>query len=182
MGAAMAVTITVEDGSIVDGANSYATVAELSAWAEQRGVSLPATDDAKAVLLIKAADYLETFGPRFKGEPVEPGVQALAWPRKGVTLPYAASPLPEDAIPVLLKRAQLAAALAAASGIELLPATDAGARGIKREKTGPIETEYFGSNGEGATVSAPVITAVDVYLAGLLSDEGDGFTLQVGRA
>ena len=50
--------ITVEDGSGVAGANSYATVAQLMTYAASRGVELEIKDHAAEVLLLKGMDYI----------------------------------------------------------------------------------------------------------------------------
>src|SRR5690606_40416418 len=56
------VELIVEDGTIVAGANSFVTEAEIVAYALARGTNLPHTTDeeldAVAVLGIKAMDYL----------------------------------------------------------------------------------------------------------------------------
>lgn len=77
-------TIVVEDGSIVTGANSYVTEAEFIAYADARGVTIGTADDPET-LLIKAVDYLESFSPRFKGDRVERD-QPLSWPRSGAVI------------------------------------------------------------------------------------------------
>jgi hypothetical protein len=78
-------SIVIEDGTLVSGANSYVSLTDARAYAVARGVTLPAdNDDAEAVLL-KAVDYLESFDSRYKGERVDRD-QSLAWPRSGVTI------------------------------------------------------------------------------------------------
>lgn len=75
-------TIVVEDGSIVTGANSYVSVADLQAYANARGIII-ATDES--ALLLKAMDYLESFDGRFKGSRVSRD-QPMSWPREGATI------------------------------------------------------------------------------------------------
>jgi hypothetical protein len=54
-------TLIIEDGSVVAGANSFITVAELEAYLTDLGRTLTAaTEDAKEVLLIKAQRAIST--------------------------------------------------------------------------------------------------------------------------
>ena len=97
-------SLTIEDGSGVADANSFVTVAEATAYAAARGLSLPATDAEKEQLLVKAADYLLSVEDRFKGERVAAD-QALSWPRSNVYLYGSLEPLPNNQIPKALKNA-----------------------------------------------------------------------------
>ena len=72
-------TLTVETGAIVTGANSYVSRADAIAYASDRGVAL-ADSTATDAILIKAASYLESYRNKFKGELVSRD-QPLAWPR-----------------------------------------------------------------------------------------------------
>ena len=81
----MALTLTVEDGSIVANANSYASLDQIKAYNAQRNVALPTTgDDAIIALAMQAMDYLEAYEPRWKGDRAQPLLQALSWPRQNV--------------------------------------------------------------------------------------------------
>jgi len=93
-------TIIVEDGSVVDGANSYASEAELTAYALARGITL--TIDAE-LLLIKSMDWIEV--QRYKGDQLTCD-QVLEWPRvNAVDKVYCV--ISSDAIPVQLKNQQM---------------------------------------------------------------------------
>jgi len=105
-------TIVVEDGSIVAGANSYVTEAEFITYAESRGVTIATADDADA-MLIKAADYLESFAAQFKGVKVERD-QSLSWPRSGAVIED--WEWSNDEIPRQVLNAQLAVALEIKAG------------------------------------------------------------------
>lgn len=160
----MAITLIQETGAIVADANTYGTLAGVIAYAANREVVLPNTD-ATAAKLIKAMDYL--FGLNYKGVPVSPGVQTLDWPRSGAVIDGYAQP--ENLIPSALVRAQYQLVLEIASGIDIMPTVSGGF--IKREKVGPIETEYSeslaASNGLG-----PDMPIVDSLLASLLNTTG----------
>ena len=140
--------LTIEDGSGVADANSFVTVAEATAYAAARGLSLPATDAEKEQLLVKAADYLLSVEDRFKGERVAAD-QALSWPRKDVYLYGSLEPLPDNQIPKALKNAQCQLAVDLVNN-DLQP-TDQG-KEVQTETVGPLSTTYFRS---GTSVAQP---------------------------
>jgi len=72
--------LVVEDGSGVTGANTYASAADLTAYATARGISLPSTDAAKEQLLLLAVDAIESLELTFLGMRTE-AEQELSWPR-----------------------------------------------------------------------------------------------------
>ena len=72
--------LIVETGLIVPGADTYASVDDLRAYAAKRGASLPADDTDCEVLLVKAMDYLASKSERWKGQRVQLD-QPLDWPR-----------------------------------------------------------------------------------------------------
>lgn len=152
--------VVVEDGTVVTDANSFATVAEYMQYAANRGVTV-ADDDAAKIQLYSAITYLETFRGQYVGSVVEP-LQSLSWPRiDAVIAGYA---WPSDEIPPQLKNAQMQLALYVKSGIELMPTTSGAF--VKREKVGPIETEYseaIRSDGQ------PYFPLIDTMLADLLT-------------
>lgn len=108
--------LVVEDGTGVEGANSYLTVAELRAFAGDRGLTLPVTDSEVEKLLVKATDYLELksyIGDRASDN------QGLSWPRTQDTNPFWQY---TGIIPTKLKTAQSLLAFEAMNG-ELSQAT-----------------------------------------------------------
>lgn len=125
-------------------ADTYATVAELRAYAEKRGATVPAAgtegDAACEVLLTKAMDYLQTQSERYKGCIVLLG-QPLAWPRVDVYVD--GHYLPSNTIPSDIKKAQMQLAIDAQT-IELLPTVNAaGQKGpVVRQKVDVLEVEY----------------------------------------
>jgi hypothetical protein len=74
--------IVVEDGTLVSGANSYITLAEFKAWADDRGITY-GTDSAISQQLYRAHDYFE--GLKFKGLKADEN-QAMQWPRDQVLI------------------------------------------------------------------------------------------------
>ena len=90
-------TIVVEDGTRVTGANSYVTEAELTAYAVARGITISGDPEE---LLIKAMDYIEELdfiGVKYQYD------QALQWPRAYVMIDTYY--IDQDEIPQQLKDA-----------------------------------------------------------------------------
>lgn len=154
--------LLIEDGSNVAGANSYATRAEIIAYAAARGITI-ADAGASDVFAINAMDYIELKD--YKGEPTYGVVtvdQPLQFPRKDITIGLVT--LAEDVIPLALVNAQCELAMQNSTGIDLMPTRAAGPS-IKREKLDVIETEYF----ETKDFVDPFLPRVDALLKPLLT-------------
>lgn len=156
----MAIVIIVEDGSIVANANAYISVADVRAYAANRGVSLSSDDDAVAAMLIEATDYLETFACQYMGVPTS-STQALQWPRKGVVFNCAS--FADDVIPKNLIAAQAQAVMAISAGFTLQPNISPQDY-VTKEKVDVIETTYADPIQVGIK---PILTAVNALLAPL---------------
>lgn len=176
-----AVTLVVEDGTIVAGANSFVTEQEIVDFALARGVTLPFTSDADkdavAVLGIKAADYLRIMP--WKGELVS-ATQPMPWPRQYISAPA----FPNNAVPPSVKEAQLQLSLLVNNGVELIP-TSTGAGYLVKEKIGPIENVYsekVGVSTDGMPILPGIKGLLDPWLLGdmtgivpvLIMSLGDG--------
>lgn len=131
-------SLTIEDGSGVVSANSFATVAEARAYAGARALSLPATDADVEALLVKACDFLGAQESRYQGQR-SAVAQALAWPRSAVYLFGSLEPLPSNQIPSILKQAQCQLAVDVVSG-DLQPLGEG--REVLQETVGPLTTVY----------------------------------------
>lgn len=153
-------SLTIETGAIIPGANSYVSAADATTYHAARGnTAWTGTDAVKEAALLKAAQYLDGhYCNRFKGGKYQPLEQSLQWPRVGVFID--GHLLDAYTIPQRLKDAQCELALIALSA-DLAPSVSAG---IKREKVDVLETEYFA----GAPVGTTVYTAVNNLLADLL--------------
>lgn len=123
---------TVEDGSIVTGANSYVSDADFAAYASDRGYTVTGT---AAELLLRAALYVEQLS--FKGDK-KTKAQRMQWPRYNVEIDgfYIES----DEIPQQLIDLQCEVALAIDGGDD--PLSTIG-RSVKREKVDVIEREFM---------------------------------------
>ena len=126
--------IVKEDGSIVAGANSYVTEAELTAYATARGVTL--TTDTEQ-LLIRAMDYIESL--QFIGIKLTED-QPLQWPRSDVFIDGYL--IDFDEIPTELKNGLMQVAMAIDNSQD--PLADI-PRLKKRVKVGEVEAEYVTS-------------------------------------
>ncbi len=166
--------LIIEDGTEVDGANSFATAEQIVDFAAARGVVVdPLLADVYA---IKAMDYIASLEPRMKGYRTTE-TQDLCYPRQGVII-RGCSYFPDDEIPVELINGQCALAMSASLGVDLMPTVIPGSSGaIKREKVGPLETEYFGS---GSGSSQPTLTYANSVLQPLLNS--GAFRVTVDRA
>lgn len=108
-------TLIIEDGTLVTDANSYITEIEANAILAAFGFPALIPLNAEAQLM-QAAQYLESFRPRYKGT-TEINQQSLAWPRTGVVID--GFDFPFDEIPIQLKRAQAIASGYVAAGKNL---------------------------------------------------------------
>ena len=153
-------TIIVEDGTVVAGANSYVTEAELATYATDRGVTLTAATD---VLLIKAMDYIESLS--FTGTKFSEG-QPLQWPRSNVYIDgfYFVPTI----IPPALQTGQIATALAIDS--DNGPLATVG-RSTKREKVDVIEVEYMSS-----AAAQPIVKTINAAMRKILVSGGSSMT------
>ena len=135
----MAIVFTVEDGSVVAGANSYVSVAEAddiitvnihqsTAW-----LALSSTD--KEYLLIWATRTLDYYVD-WEGEKTDED-SALRWPRTGVT-DRDGNTIDDDVIPDPVKEAT---ALLASSLRAKDRSGEQGSDGVKRVKADVVEVE-----------------------------------------
>lgn len=161
--------LIIEDGSIVENANSYVTVAEAQAYADARGLTVTLTEGQ----LVQAMDYLEAQRSQYQGVKVDPE-QSLQFPRNCVYVDTIL--LDYTKIPNILKQAQMRLAIEVANGIDLFPSRTSGTF-VKREKVGPIDTEY--SEAIGSSL-APELLGVEALLTPLFNQNG-GFTLTTVR-
>ena len=144
-------TLTVEDGTGVSGANSYVGLVELRAFASSHGVALPVGDDACSVLLVGSADYLNV--KQWQGSP-KTSEQYLAWPRTEVYF----EDILVTIIPNRVKQAQLHLALEIQQNGALLPALRPSL--YRRTKIDVMSLEYNKLAETGAPTTLPVVEAL----------------------
>ncbi len=123
--------IVVEDGTIVSGANSYVTAAELTTYATDRGFVLTGTEEEP---LLKAMTYIEPLPfqglKRTKDQP-------LQWPRDYVVID--SWEVLNTEIPEELKTLQYEVALSIDGGVDPLSTVD---RATKQEQLGSLSVTY----------------------------------------
>ena len=165
--------LVIEDGTLVAGANSFVTRAEIIAYAAARGTTL--TDDASTdVLAIQAMDYI--WAQCLKGDLVDDD-QDAPFPRSGLVDGDTADDY-EYSIPKGIKQAQLQLALDAGNGIILTASANPDAT-VKSTKVGPIEREFFAPS--NLTLDGtPPLTVAKGWLTPFLCNEG-GFSLKTVR-
>lgn len=127
--------LIIEDGTIVAGAESFATAAELVTYAANYGRTIPAGTPEQGALLRRA--YLQMAAMPWKGQPVS-AEQTGAWPRYNVCRNGFA--LPSDSIPAQIKQGQMALATEIHADDLAPPEQKTGA--IESERVGPISTTY----------------------------------------
>ena len=129
--------LIVEDGTGLPDADSYVSVADADIYATAMGhfawLDAAVTNDQKEVALRRATQYIDSEYT-FRGSILDPD-QALEWPREEYAWPIRA---------VVHACCELAVR---ALSTALLVDVDAGS--VKREKVGPLETEYFDQQNGG---------------------------------
>ena len=136
--------------AVVVGTDSYATEAELLAYATARGITISGD---QTQLLIRAMDYLEN--QRFIGYKAASD-QALQWPRTGVVID--GWDIDSTVTPNKVKVAQMEVALAMDADSDPMAVTDPD---IKTQSVGTISITYQ----DNSSTKRPKI---DVALSGLI--------------
>lgn len=155
----MPITLTVEDGTRPTGANTYASAADADTYHADRGFAAwaDATDDEKAVALIRATDYLN--GLSWTGRKV--AMRPMAWPRVDVEVDgYSVG---SDDIPDEVVNATCYMAGEFIGGADPLAAQD---RALSSMKVGSVEMSW-----EQGSNPAPQYPALKSILRGLLMSD-----------
>tara|TARA_R110002051_G_scaffold230715_1_gene292709 strand:+ start:228 stop:758 length:531 start_codon:yes stop_codon:yes gene_type:complete len=162
-------TLTATPGSAT--ADAFVTVADCDTYCTAHGLTdwtgaTASPADDKEAAIRRATAYLSNAFS-WKGWKTNARAQALAWPRIGVE-DEEGNTVASDAIPVEIVQAccHIAAAEAATPGV-MNPTVDLTAR-VKREKVGPLETEYA-SVANQAELSRPVLLVIGDLVGGLIA-------------
>jgi len=190
----MSVTVTVEDGTGVSGANSYLSTADFEAYADARLYSYGANQDAIASALIRATAWIDaTYRSRWPGVRTFGAMQSLLWPRKAgsnvngsfvpdrwtTTVTDAEGiPIATNEIPKVLKDALAEAAYRELNSPgSLAPDLERGGA-IQSLQAGSVEIVYSSVAPAGTT-----FTQIDAILSGLIgAARGSCYTAMVARA
>lgn len=176
----MAITIIVETGAVVAGANSFVSLADFKVHCDNRGRVYTAVygDEAIKAAMVKMGDYLNSL--TWKGVKTDRD-NSMCWPRYGIDeggniwnqLEYPASEwvgvldkdgfyIATDTVPTEAINAQCEGTWLVLTGTDLQPTLSRGGQ-VKRKKVDVLETEYF----PGASpVSRHLV--IDGLLKGLL--------------
>jgi hypothetical protein len=144
--------IVIEDGSGVEGANSFVSLDIVKAYMLSRGFISPASDDAIKAVIVKSCDYMLSKEKYFSGDRTSEE-QPLVFPRINYKINGRAAE--DNTIPAYLKSAHCQVVLELLSGNDLL--ANFVSSNVKREKIGPIDTEYFSSK---TAARLPVVDAL----------------------
>ena len=158
----------------IDNANSYLSLVEARALAEQYAYDLPVDDTEAEKALIKGFRYVEGFEPSMCGTRTTT-TQNTSWPRSGVTV--RCQPFPDDALPQELLISQVIAAQYQGSGTDIGGGVDDG-KSIASEQAGKVSISYFDNGKTGSEVSIPEF---DSTIKPLLCKASNGISFDVGR-
>lgn len=162
----------------------YGSDGDFQTWLSDNGYTLPAGAPSEAVLRQRGSVYVDaTYGPRFRGKPTGGYAQERQWPRTGAVVN--GETIPDDVVPLAVIHASFMAAWQEASEPGSLSAIASASDTIKREKVGPLETEYQDASRmqEGKpydplapSATTPILTAIDGLLKPflVLADFGIG--------
>lgn len=139
-------SLIVETGEIVPGADSYVSLADARMISGLYGLDLPADDGEAEIALRNGMIYVENYELILKGMRVSAD-QPLAWPRSGVyRFGFLLAP---DTIPGDVQRAQVFAAVEIAANGEAW-GVDNGKSVASEEVTGAVAVSYFNTGRTGA--------------------------------
>ena len=168
--------LITETGAGLADAESYASIAAADARCASLGLTAWAAlaEADKEIALRKAMIFMATYRTRWAGRRVYQH-QALDWPRYGVAVD--GFTVPSTSVPADVANACIDLAVRASSGEDLLPDLDTGSNAIKKDKTGPLETEYF----QNTTDARERFVSVDALLAPYFGSAGGGNSIKVTR-
>ena len=151
---------TVEDGTVVDGANAFISLAEANAYWDDRGPSAEwtaASDAVKQQAIVKATEYIN-FAFAWVSEEAVSG-QSLAWPRYDY-----------DGLPSELKAATARLASDVVGGADLAASVESTDH-ITSVKAGSVKVDF---NADAQSAVASVGGVVFPWLNRMLRDYVDG--------
>lgn len=169
-------TLTVEDGSVVAGADSYISLVDARTLATNYGYALPVDDTEANVALRKGAWYVDGFEDSYTGTRTDEA-QSLAWPRTDATYRYGAD-IESDAIPSQLQLSQVIAAATYGAGTNVRP-NDNGQNVASHSVDGAVSQSFFNN---GSTSKQITITEANDALKVLFSSSSSNkFSFNVNR-
>lgn len=164
----MAVTVTVEDGTGLAGANAYNTVALWKVFATQHGYDYSAYDDDNiGAAVIRTTSAIDArYRARFPGFRLNLRAQALEWPRTGAIDIYGYT-ITGNEVPVEIVNAVNEGVWRELQDPGVLaPDLERGGN-VKAIKAGSVAIEYANN-----ATAMTFFTAIDNALSGLLIAAG----------
>ncbi|MBB3452300.1 hypothetical protein FHT86_000556 [Rhizobium sp. BK313] len=149
-------------------ASFYGTLDAADIYFADRGITVwaAAGEDERAAALLRGSQVVDgLYERRFPGLRAGGYDQVLSWPRKAAVTANGES-IPEDVVPLPITYAAYeAAAVELAESGSLSPVVIA-AQAVRREKVGPLETEYVVAGSPADIIAAvrPVMTILDGLL------------------
>ncbi|MDY8108262.1 DnaT-like ssDNA-binding protein [Fulvimarina sp. 2208YS6-2-32] len=144
----------------------YGTDDGLTAYATANGLIMPAGGNITAARQRGSLFVDGVYGDRFSGRPTDGAAQDREWPRTGASDTYG-NVITPDLVPARVEYAVYEAAIAEINNPGILSPVVIAAERVKREKVGPLETEFF-EGADAAKDAIPSITAIDGLLRPLL--------------
>jgi hypothetical protein len=154
-------SLIVEDGTGLENADSYVSLADARTLATSRGIVLSADDTELSQQLVSAADRVTSYEGQFTGQRVT-GEQGLSYPRNN-SFRYGTT-IANTSIPKELKLAQVTLAGMLEAGVEVWAQ---GFDGVKSEKIGPLQIEY--ADDKAASVGNPDLPQIESILQPLFA-------------
>lgn len=164
----------LQDGTNATGANAYVDEAYFESYCETRGKTYNTSADVLA-LSVRCTTWIDgVFWSRFPGTKAGGREQLTQWPRKSA-YDVNGDAIGETEIPHEIKDACCEAMVREGDEPGVLSPDFVVGDRIKRERAGPVETEYFQS-GRGLDSVRPVLSVVGDILAPLLETGGSALS------
>ncbi len=157
-------SLIIEDGSIVNNANSLVTRTEFISYAASLGVVI-ADNETTDVLLIKAMNFINSHERQLKGSKVDRD-QGVSYPRTGLVVDGWAWEQTE--IPTIAKNCQMEFALEINSGNDLYNPTYSKGPRIEETVSGAVTVRY----GTNSVMASKVLSRGFKILNSLLKSSG----------
>lgn len=174
-------TLIVEDGTGLETAESYVSVAEADTYHLARGnAAWTGSDTIKEAALRRATTFIDSsYRSRWVGTAVNGRDQALAWPRTDA-VDTSGDDIDDEQVPREVKQATMEAALRELATPGSLNPDLVQSERVLREKVGDLEVQY--ADVAGVDASRPFLTIVNDLVSGLLSSSGRTMTSIIMRA
>lgn len=168
-------TLIVENGSIVPYADSYISLDDARAYANDYGIVLPVDDLEAERALRNGAIYIGLQEPNMCGTRVS-AQQSLSYPRTGTSIH--GFPVANNVIPSQVIQAQVAAAVEYGKGSDVRASTDGRITTMERVE-GAVTVQYANNGNTGATIT--ITSAMDALKPILCMGGNNGFQFRVTR-